>query len=52
VVTPILRTSAGDTRQRDRDPVLDLDLGNIEVGAELEGHVNWKRPSPVEFEVM
>jgi len=39
VVTPILRTSR-DTRLRDRDPVLDLDLSNIEVGAELEGHVN------------
>jgi hypothetical protein len=25
---------------RDRDPVLDLDLRNVEVGAELEGHVD------------
>src|SRR5260370_34784907 len=30
----------GDTRLRDRDPVLHLDLRNIEVGAELKGHVN------------
>ena len=37
VVIPILRTSA---RLRDRDPILDLDLRNIEVGAKFEGHVN------------
>ena len=37
---PDIANVRGDTRLSDRDPVLDLDLGNIEVGAELEGHVN------------
>ncbi len=37
---PDIANVRGDTRLRDRDPVLHLDLRNIEVGAELEGHVN------------